>query len=138
MYIMLLSKKKFMILFSFSYITLVMRNPKGISHYMMTCSTNLFKHLIICYQTKPIGKCQHMIFNFYKSNDFFVKKKWSNIHFSYLFFIFMQNFKPQKKKLIMTCAFECFHSPCHISKRITWVFAYDGCHNHFWRNYFHI
>jgi hypothetical protein len=29
---------------------------------------------------------------------FFAKKKWSNILFSYLFFIFVQNFKPKKKK----------------------------------------
>jgi hypothetical protein len=35
----------------------------------------------------------------------------------YLFFTFMQNFKPRKKKrLIMTCVFECFQSHCHIWK----------------------
>jgi hypothetical protein len=39
-------------------------------------------------------KCQNMISNFWKSNDFFLKKqKWSDIPFSYLFFTFVQNFK---------------------------------------------
>ncbi len=45
-------RKKFMIFFKKNYITLITRNPKGMSHYIMTCCRNLFKHLKICYQTK--------------------------------------------------------------------------------------
>jgi hypothetical protein len=37
-----------------------------------------------------------------------------NVPFSDLFFIFLQVFTPPKKKLVMTCKFECFQSHCHI------------------------
>jgi hypothetical protein len=30
----------------------------------------------------------------------------------------MQNFKPKKRSLIMTCVVECFQSHCHISKEL--------------------
>ncbi len=47
----------------------------------------------------------------------------TNIPFSYLFFTFVQNFKPKKKKkkkknLVMTRVFKCFQSHCHISKEL--------------------
>jgi hypothetical protein len=63
---------------------------------------------------------------------FFFKKKWSNIPLSCLFFTFVQNFRPKKKKkkkkLLIACVFECFQS--HF-ERVTWIFAHEGCHNHF-------
>ncbi len=41
----------------------------------------------------------------------------SIIPFSYLFFTFVQIFKP-KKTFVMTCVFECFQSHCHILKEL--------------------
>jgi hypothetical protein len=43
--IMLLLKKNCRDFFSFYNITLIMRNPKGISDLMITCSVNLSRHL---------------------------------------------------------------------------------------------
>ncbi len=83
---------------------------------MMTCSRNLSKNLKNCYKTK-INKemFQHDFQFFCKYNNFFLPKtKWSNILFSYLFFTFVQNFKPKKKKLVMTRVFECFQSHCQM------------------------
>ncbi len=62
-----------------------------------------------------IGKCCNMTLKL---------KKWSNIFVSYLFFTFVQNFKPKKKKKkrkkdsIVTCVFECFQSYCCILKEL--------------------
>ncbi len=36
----------------------------------------------------------------------------------YFFFIFLCKFSNPKKKLVMTCVFECFQSPCHILKEL--------------------
>jgi len=52
---------------------------------------------------------------------FFSKSKWSNISFRYFIFTFVQNFKPPKKKkkrLVVTCVFECLQSHCHILKEL--------------------
>jgi hypothetical protein len=53
---------------------------------------------------------------------FFSKSKWSNISFPCFIFTFVQNFKPPnkflKKRLVMTCVFECFQSHCHILKEL--------------------
>ncbi len=66
-------RKKIMIyFFSFFYITLIMRNPKGISHQMMTCSRNLFKHLKVCYQTKTNRKMFQHDFLFFANLIFFL------------------------------------------------------------------
>jgi hypothetical protein len=66
---------------------------------MMTCSKNLFKHLKNCYQTKTNRECNNVIFIFFANlMIFFSKSKWSNISFPYLFFTFVQNFKPKRKK----------------------------------------
>jgi hypothetical protein len=71
---------------------------------MMACSRNLLKHLKICYQTKTNREMsQHDFQFFYKSKDLFLKKKWQNILFSYLFFTFVQNFKPKTKDLHGMC-----------------------------------
>jgi hypothetical protein len=50
-----------------------------------------------------------------------LKKKFSKIKvikysLFYLFFTFVQNFQ-KKKRLVMTCGFECFQSQCHILKK---------------------
>jgi hypothetical protein len=43
-------------------------------------------------------KCRNVIFNFYENlMIFLILKKWSNIPFSYLFFMYVQNFKPKIK-----------------------------------------
>jgi hypothetical protein len=81
--------------FSFFNITLVMRNPKRTSHYMMTCSKIIFKHLKKCYQTKINGgKVATWFSIFCKSNDFFLLKKTTS------------------------GVFECFQSHCHILKKL--------------------
>jgi hypothetical protein len=58
---------------------------------MMTCSRNLSKHFFYFYQTKPIGKCCNMNFNFLQTYWFFsLKNISSSIPFSCLFFTFVQ------------------------------------------------
>ncbi len=85
-----------------------MRNPKRISHYMTTCSKNLFKHFKFCYQTKINGKkLQHGFQCFANLMNFSFKKKWLNIC-AKVFFFFKR-----------TCqVFECFQSHCHILKKL--------------------
>jgi hypothetical protein len=88
------------IYFSFFYITLVMRNPKG-SHlkwwHVVGTHLNIWK---IVPKAKPIRKCRNMILNFFVNlMTFFLKKKWWSILFSYFFFRFVQIFKPKKKKI---------------------------------------
>jgi len=46
----------------------------------------------------------------------FPKKKGPNSLFSDLFFTFVQNFKPKKKRLFMACIFENFQLHSHILK----------------------
>jgi len=59
-----------------------------------------------------------MIFKFFcKSNEIFNKNN-KVFFFSYSFFTFVQNFKQNKKKFIMTCVFECFQTHCHITKEL--------------------
>jgi hypothetical protein len=62
---------------------------------------------------------QHNFHFFANLMIFFLKQK-SNIPFSYLSFTFVHIFKPKKKKrkLVMTCVFECFQSHCHILKEL--------------------
>jgi hypothetical protein len=48
-----------------------------------------------------------------------------NYSLSYLFFTFVQNFKP-KKMWMFSITLSHF-------ERTTWIFVYDGCHNHFWK-----
>jgi hypothetical protein len=81
---------------------------------MTTSSRNVFKHLKICYKTKTN-----------REHDFQEQKKRLNIPFSCLFFIFEQNFK-QKKRLVMTCVFECFQSHCHILNELHDVLCMMG------------
>jgi len=98
----------------------------------MACSRNLSKHLKICYQTKTNREMfQHNFHFFANLMTFFSKKKWSNIPFSYLFFTFVQNFKPQKKPSRDMCIWVFSITMSHF-ERITWIFAYDRCHNYFW------
>jgi hypothetical protein len=49
-------------------------------------------------------------------NFFLKKKKWSNIPISHLYKF--SNQKKKKKKLVVTCVFECFQSQCHILKEL--------------------
>jgi hypothetical protein len=80
---------------------------------------------------KPIGKCSNMIFNFFKNLiPFFLKTKWSNILFSYLFFTFVQNFKQRNKSGHDMCIWMIWITWSHF-ETITWIFVYDGCHNPF-------
>ncbi len=56
-----------------------------------------------------------------KSNDFNPKKqKWSNIPFPYLFFTFVQNFKPNKGEMCIW-----MFSLSHF-ERITWILLMMG------------
>jgi hypothetical protein len=98
----------------------------------MTCSKNLCKHFKIVTKLEPIGKYSNMICK--NLMTFFSKLKSGqilpfHIYFSHLCKVSNQKRK-KKRKLVMICVFECFQSHCH--KRITWIFVYDGCHNHFW------
>jgi hypothetical protein len=74
----------------------------------MTCSSNLFKHLKFCYQTRINRKLsQHDFLIFCKSNDFFFFKKWPSTLFSYLFFTLVQNLRQKKKRrFVIACVFE--------------------------------
>ncbi len=118
--------------FSFFNITLVMKKLKG-SHikwrHVLGTYLNILK---IVTKSKPIGKCFSMILNFFANlmTFFTQKKKWPNISFSYSFFTFVQNFKPRKNWLWM-CIWIFSITLSHF-ERITWIFAYDKCHNHFW------
>jgi hypothetical protein len=78
---------------------------------------------------------QHDFEFFVNLMNFLSKKKM--IKYSLFIFIFhiYAKFQTEKKSLIMTCVFECFQS--HF-ERITQIFEHDGCHNHFWKKYFHI
>jgi hypothetical protein len=64
---------------------------------MMTCSRTYQNIKKTDIKPKSIGKCRNMIFNFFKSNDFFLKKMCSNVLFSYTFFTFVKNFRAKKK-----------------------------------------
>jgi hypothetical protein len=70
----------------------------------------------------------------------FCQKKWLNILFSYLFFTFMQNFKPKKRKKDSSwyVYLNVFNGIVTFWKNYMNFFAYNGCHNHFWRKHFHI
>jgi hypothetical protein len=46
----------------------------------------------IATKPKPTKKCHKIIYKFWKSNDIFLKRKWSNIPFSFLFFTFVKKF----------------------------------------------
>lgn len=61
---------------------------------MMTSSRNLSKHLKNCYPTKTNEEMSQ-----HDSQFFGIKKKMINC----FLFIFMHNFKPKKKRLVMTC-----------------------------------
>jgi hypothetical protein len=88
-----------------------MRNPKGISHKMMTCSRNLFKHLKHCYQIKTNREMLqhdfHFIVNLMTFSFFKVIK--------YSLFIFIVHIcaKFQTKE-----RYECFQSQCHVLKEL--------------------
>ncbi len=120
--------------FSFFNITLVMRKLKG-SHikwwHVLRTYLNILKN---CYQTKTNrGMFQHDFQFFANLMTFFSKrKKWSNIPFSYLFFTFVQIFKPKKKRSRDMCIWVFSITLSHF-ERITWIFTYDGCHNYFWK-----
>jgi hypothetical protein len=118
--------------FSFFNITLVMRNPKGISHWMKS-PRNLFKQLKDCYQTKTNGEMMQHDFHFLTNIVIFnLKKKRSNIPFSCLFFTFVQNSKKKK-----TCCDRCiWMSSITLShfERITFFFlCIMGTLNYFLR-----
>jgi len=119
-----------------------MKNLKGSHIKWWHVSTNLSKHFLNCYQTKTNRKMLRHDFQFFANlMTFFSPKKWLNVHFSYLFLHLCKISHPKKKKkkrLITTCVFECFSITLSHFGKSTWIFAYDVCHNHFWRKYFHI
>jgi len=112
--------------FSFFNITLVMRNPKGISHWMKS-PRNLFKHLKDCYQTKTNKEMMQHDFHFLTIIVIFSqKKKSSNIPFSCLFFTFVQNSK--KKKTCCDVYLDVnFNHIVTFWKNYINFFVYDGC-----------
>jgi len=63
---------------------------------MMACSRNISIHLKNCYQTKTNKEMFQHDFQFFANlMIFFAEKKGDQIiPFSYLFFTFVQNFKP--------------------------------------------
>jgi hypothetical protein len=60
-----------------------------------------------------------ILFFKFKSNDFFLKKTMIKFIFFILIFHICAKFLTQKKRLIMTCVFECFQSHCHIFEKNT-------------------
>jgi hypothetical protein len=58
-----------------------------------------------------------MIFDFLKFDDFFLNKESDKIFFFHIYFHICEKFQT-KKKLVVTCIFECFQSYCHISKEL--------------------
>ncbi len=102
---------------------------------MMICPGNLSKHLKICYQTKTIRKMFEHDFQFFFANlmTFFSwKKKWSNISFSYYFFSHLCKISNKKKTDYDMCIWIFSITLSHF-ERITWIFVYDKCQNHFWK-----
>jgi len=104
----------------------------------MTCSKNLFKHLKNSYQTKTNNEMLQHDFQFFANiKTFFSPKQLSNSPFSYLLFTFVQIFKPKKKKkVIVTCVFECFQSHCHILKELDEFLGMMGAMTMFGKNNF--
>jgi hypothetical protein len=82
---------------------------------MMTCSSNLFKHLKHCYQTKTNSEISQHDFHCFE-NLMTLKKKSDqifsfHIYFSHLSKISNPKKKGKEKRLIVTiCVFECFQS----------------------------
>ncbi len=59
-------KKNCYDLFFFIFTRYIGYEEKEISHKIMTCFRSISKFLKKFYQTKPIGKCLNMIFNFFQ------------------------------------------------------------------------
>jgi hypothetical protein len=61
----------------------------------------------------------------------FALEKSDQISLFILIFHICAKFQTKKRRLIMTCVFECFKSHCHILKELhELLYAYNGCHNH--------
>jgi hypothetical protein len=96
----------------------------------MTCSRNLSKHLKNCDQSKTNKKMSQHDFYFFANLMIFFSKKKSNILISFYFFTFVQIFK-QNKKISHHMHIWIFSITSSHFERITWIFVYDECHNHF-------
>ncbi len=83
---------------------------------MMTYSRNLSKHLN-CYKTKTNKEMLQNDFQTF-TNIMIFSLKIKVIKYSLFIFIFHICAKFQiKKRLVLTCVFECFQSHCHILKK---------------------
>jgi hypothetical protein len=108
----------------------------------MTCSRNLYNHFKICYQTKT--NVTTWFFYFLQIYWLFSWKKREQTFSFHIYFSRLWKFsnpkkrRGKKKRFFMTCVFEMFWITWSHFERITYIFAYDGCNNHFWRKYFHI
>jgi len=71
-----------------------------------------------------------MNFNLLQTYWFFSLKKSDQIFPYHVYFSHLCKISDpkKKKKLLIACVFECFQS--HF-ERVTWIFAHEGCHNHF-------
>jgi len=99
----------------------------------MTCSRNISKHFYFILPDQTNREMSQYEFQFIANLlIFFFKKKWSNIPLSCLFFAFVQIFRPKKKKKppYRMCIW-MFSITLSRFERVTWIFAHDGCHNHF-------
>jgi len=85
----------------------------------MSCSRNLCKHWKHCYQTKTNKEMSKYDFLFFANLMNFLNQK---IIKQFLFILTFHNFPKfqtrKKKKLIMTCPFECFQSLKYILKKL--------------------
>jgi hypothetical protein len=80
---------------------------------------------------------QHSFQFFANLMNFFSQKKDQNFLFIFIFHVCAKfQTKKKKKKMIMTCVFECFQSHCHILKELHEFFCMIGAIPIFGKNSF--
>ncbi len=84
---------------------------------------NIFKKFT---KPKPMENVPTWFSIFCKSNDFFLQKISDQIFPFHIYFSYLCKFSNQKKKLVMTCVFECFQSHCHILKELHEILCLIG------------
>ncbi len=96
--------------FSYFNITLVMKNPKGISNQMMTCSVNPIKHFKKLYQTKINKEMSQHDFQFFGNLMIFFSKKIIDQVFPFhIYFSHLCKSSNEKKKCVLNVSITLSH-----------------------------
>jgi len=127
------------IVFSFFNITFLRGTQKG-SHikwwHVLRIYLNIKKNII---KPKSIRNCATWFSTFCKSHDFFLQRKSDQIFPFHIYFSHLCKISKQREE--KTCHDKCiwmFSITLSHFEKITWIFAYGGCHNQFLRKHFHI